>query len=424
MTIRVHHRESCRLCGSRDLELALSLPPTPPATAYGRPATGPGSEASAEPMEPCFPLDLYRCATCGHVQLLDVLDPFALFQRHRSATATIPPLADRARAFAAEIMARRPLRRDDLVVAVGSNDGTLLKPFEAAGCRVLGVEPAVDLAGAAVAGGIDTYPGFFQPAIAERLEDQHGRAAVVIADSVLAHADDLTGLLDAVGRLLAKDGLFVFEVPSLAAIVGDGLFDAIGHETLDYHAVAPLQRLLLACDLELIAVEPRADRGGSLRGWVRRLGGPPPEETTVAAAIERERAFGLDRIETIRNLGERITFTRQRLFELLDPLRAAVGGIAGYGACGRAVTFCHAVGLDAATLAFVADDSTWKHGLLTPGHGVPIVSPETLTEREPAAVVVLAWPFAGSIIAHNAGFQATGGRFVVALPEPRFVGPS
>ncbi len=414
MTGPFHRRTTCRLCDSGDLDLVLSLPPTPPETAYGN---GKSLEATGG-RDDHHALDLVLCAACGHVQLADVVDPFQVFQRGRSPTASFPTLVRQAHGLAHDILATRPPGTKELVVAIGSNDGTILAPFEAAGCRVHGVEPAVDLARIAIERGIETFPGFFKPGIARRLEDEHGRANVIMARSVLAYEDDLAAVLEGITTLLAKDGVFVFEVPALADIVVNGLFDGIRHEVLSYHTVAPLRRLLLSHDLDLFAVEDRRDLGGVMRGWCQRLGAGRRARDSVAAAIARESAHGLDHAATLRNIADHVVATRNRMASLLSPILDRGGTVAGYGATGRAVTLCHAIGLDDDTLQFVVDDNDWKHGLTTPGSHRPIVPATEIAARRPSAVVILAWPFADEIIARHADYGAGGGQFIVPLPHP------
>ena len=259
MTERLRRRTTCRLCGSHKLDRILSLVPTPPANAFVAAAERGDSQDR-------FPLDVFLCRDCGHVQLLDVVDPLRLFQRRRSPIRGLPLSVAYFEAYAGELMHRFRLAQDALVVEIGSNDGTMLRCLEQAGMRPQGVEPAVDLARDAIALGVPTFPGFFSPAIAARIEEERGRAAMVIAHSVFAHVDDLNGLVEGVHQLLARDGIFVFETDYLLDVVEHGTIDMIRHENLDYHSVVPLVRFLHASDMELIGVKHVGGPAGRLRG--------------------------------------------------------------------------------------------------------------------------------------------------------------
>lgn len=414
MSVRVFHRRTCRLCGEGQLERVLSLTATPLANAFV-------TAQELEVPQPIFPLDLYRCAGCGHVQLLDVVDPLELFQRRRSPVGAVPAQAEYAHRFAGDVLRRFAPGWGKLVVGIGSNDGTLLKAFDETGARTQGIEPAIDLARAAIEQSIPTFPGFFSAAIASRLEDEWGRAAVIVSPSVLAHTDDLAGFLEGVQLLLARDGVFVFEVPYLLDIVDKGLFDAVRHEQLSYHAVAPLRRLFHSCDMDLVAVERAGCHGGFLRGFVQHLGGPHAADGSVAALIADERRAGLDQPAAVRGLAARLAGVKKELAAILAALKDEARRIAGFGAGARATTLLYQLGLGPEVLDFVVDDRRWKHGLYTPGLHLPVLPPEALHERGIGAVVILAWDCAEEIIARHAPFRERGGVFVAPLPSPRLI---
>jgi SAM-dependent methyltransferase len=410
VTERLRRRTTCRLCGSRILDRILSLVPTPLANAF---------VAAPERNDPQdrFPLDVFLCRDCGHVQLLDVVDPLRLFQRRRSPIQGLPLSVAYFEAYAGELMQRFRLAQDALIVEIGSNDGTMLRCLEDAGMRPQGVEPAVDLARDAIARGVPTFPGFFSPAIASRIEEERGRAAMVIAHSVFAHADDLNGLLEGVHQLLARDGIFVFEVDYLLDVVERRTIDTIRHENLDYHSVVPLVRFLHASDMELIGVKHVGGLAGRLRGYAQRLGGPHAADDSVAALCEKENRAALTEPTTFHKLAERIAALRDELTQMLAAVREQGGRVAGFGAPAKATTLLHQLGLGPEIIEFIVDDSPWKQGLYTPGLLIPVLPPEALYERRPDVVVVLSWDYAEDIVARHRAFRSDGGRFVIPLPE-------
>ena len=410
MTERLRRRTTCRLCGSRIVDRNLSLVPTPPANALvAAPERG-------DPQDR-FPLDVFLCRDCGHVQLLDVVDPLRLFQRRRSPIQGLPPSVAYFEAYAGELMQRFRLAQDALIVEIGSNDGTMLRCLEDAGMRPQGVEPAVDLAREAIARGVPTFPGFFSPAIAARIEEERGRAAMVIAHSVFAHTDDLNGFLEGVHQLLARDGIFVFEVDYLLDVVERGTIDTIRHENLDYHSVVPLVRFLHASDMELIGVQHVGGSAGRLRGYAQRLGGSHAADDSVEGLCEREGRAALAEPSTFCKLEERFAALRDELTRMLTAVRDRGGRLAGFGAPAKATTLLHQLGLGREIIDFIVDDSPWKQGLYTPGLLIPVLPPESLYERRPDVVVVLSWDYAEDIVARHRSFRSGGGRFVIPLPE-------
>ncbi len=407
---RLSRRRDCRLCASPELSLALSLTPTPPANAFV-----PASETGKR--QETYPLDVFLCRSCGHLQLLDVVDPALLFENYVYVSGTSQAFVKHFEAYAGDLLRRFSPRKGSLVLDVGSNDGTLLRFFKEGGMRVLGVDPAREIAAAATRSGIETLPAFFAQDLARRLRQSRGSAALITANNVFAHADDLRGFVAGVRELLAPDGVFVFEVSYLADVVAKTLFDTIYHEHLAYHSVRPLRRFLAEQGLELVEALRVAPHGGSLRGIAQRLGDAHPVGASVAEAVALEEGMGLDRMETFRGFAAKIEALKARLQTRLRELKARGKRIAGFGAPAKATTLMHHFGLGRETIEFVADDSPLKQGLFTPGTHVPVLPPSAIYERRPEVLLILAWNFAEPIMARHKAFRESGGSFLVPLPE-------
>lgn len=402
-------RSDCRLCGARRLTRVLALTPTPPANAFV-PAGALGA-----PQE-CFPLDVFFCEDCGHVQLLDVVDPRVLFENYVYVSGTSPVFVRHFEDYARAVLERFRALPGGLVLDIGSNDGTLLSFFQKGGMKVLGIDPARDIAAAAGARGIETWTDFFTPALASRIRAERGPAAVITANNVFAHIDDLAGVAEGVRALLASDGVFVFEVSYLVDVYEKTLFDTVYHEHLAYHSVAPLVRFLAAHGLELFAAERVESHGGSLRGFAQVAGGPRAADGSVAALVALEKSLGLDKAATLFAFGRRIDAVRESLRGLLLGLKERGQRIAGFGAPAKATTLMYHFGLGPDVIEFIADDSPLKQGLYTPGLHVPVLGADEIYRRRPDYLLILAWNFARPIMAKHARFAAEGGRFIVPLP--------
>jgi len=412
MTTRHFRRDYCQLCGSRELTLILSLAPTPPANAFV-------PESALDQEQECFPLDVFHCEECHHTQLTDVVNPAVLFENYVYVSGTSPAFVRHFEDYAAKVIDRFAPPTDGLIVDIGSNDGTLLRFFQKAGMKVLGIDPAREIAAAATADGIETLPNFFTPALAREIVDARGKAAVVTANNVFAHADDLKSIAEGIAALLAPDGVFVFEVSYLVDVFEDVLFDTIYHEHMAYHSVGPLQRFFKGIGMEFFAAERIPSHGGSLRGYVQLTDGPHRNDGSVESLLSVERALGLDSSATLKDFGARIDRLGQTFTGVIRELQAAGKTIAGYGAPAKATTLLYHFGIAPGTLEFIVDDSPLKQGLYSPGLHIPVVSAETLIERQPDILVILAWNFAGVIMEKNAAFAEKGGRFLVPVPEVR-----
>jgi SAM-dependent methyltransferase len=396
------------------LELVLSLAPTPPANDFVK-----ASELNK--VQPTFPLDVFFCNQCAHVQLLDVVDPELLFRNYVYVSGTSPVFVQHFKAYAEEVSSRFDLGAQSFVIDVGSNDGTLLKQFKARGTRVLGIDPAKNIAQTATANGIPTLPEFFNPQVAAQIVGEHGLADLVVANNVFAHIDDLDSIARGVRSMLKPNGIFTFEVSYLVDVFTKTLFDTIYHEHLCYHSVKPLVEFLARNDLELIDAQRVDSHGGSLRAIAQPKGGKYPRLPSVQKLIEAEAELGLYRPETYREFSKNIDSLKKELKTLLGQLRSQGKKVAGFGAPAKATTLMHHFELGKEALEFIIDDSPLKQGLFTPGYHVPVVPSSAIQEKKPDYLVILAWNFADSIVSKNQEFINRGGHFVVPLPKVQVI---
>ena len=405
-----HRRTTCRLCAGPDLANVFSLAPTPLANAFVR-------REALERKQQLYPLDVFFCSACGHLQLLDVIDPVVLYEHYVYVSGTSPVFVRHFKDYADYVIARFETPADGLVVDIASNDGTLLRFFKERGRRILGIDPAKEIAAEARASGIPTVVDFFSPSLADQIRAEHGPANVVSANNIIAHVDDLASFMEGVRRLLAPDGVFVFEVSYLADVVENTLFDTIYHEHLDYHSVKPLAGFFARCGLEMIEAIRVDTHGGSLRGVVQHKGGPRPVGPSVAEAIAREKAIGLDRAETFRGFAAHIESLKAELVGLLRGLKSQGKRIAGFGAPAKTTTLMYHFGIEPGMIDFIVDDSPLKQGHFTPGMHIPVVPATQLLEHKPDYVLILAWNFAAPIMAKQVAFRQGGGQFIVPLPK-------
>ena len=414
MKATCHRRPDCRLCGSTDLADAFKLTPTPLANAFvSRPRL-----AEADPV---YPLEVALCRSCGHVQLRDVVEPGALFENYLYVSGTSPSFVQHFECYANDLARRYRPAPGSLIVDVGSNDGTLLRFFKDLGFRVLGIDPAREIARAASQAGIETLPGFLTPELAARIVRERGQCALVTANNVFAHVDDIASFLRSIRTLLSPEGLFAFEVSYLADVYEKCLFDTVYHEHLDYHSVAPLVPFFAREGMELIHVDRVATHGGSIRGIVQHVRAGRPVDRSVAELIAHERSLGLDREPAFAEYSRRIGRVKAELADLLGRLRAEGATVAGYGAPAKATTLMYHLGVGPEAVGFIVDDSPYKQDLYTPGMHIPVLPPSELAARKPDVLLILAWNFADAIIAKSQTFLREGGRIIVPLPEVRLI---
>jgi len=403
-------RDTCRLCRSKDLTLVFELEPTPPANAFVK-------KDQLDKPQTIFPLNVYFCENCFHVQLLDVVDPRELFENYVYVSGTSPLFVNHFQEYSRFIM-QNYLRHDpSFVVDIGSNDGTLLEFFKASGCRVLGIDPAKEIADAATKRGIKTLPVFFNDEVSKTIRTNYGNANVITANNVFAHMDDLTGFIVSVCDLLASDGIFVFEVSYLADVIEKTLFDMTYHEHLAYHSVLPLISFFRDNGMELVEIMRVGTHGGSLRGIVQLKGGPYKVGRSVENAVRMEKEMNLDKAVTFQGFATRIDELKKKFQALVISLKSEGKSIAAYGAPAKATTLTYHFGIGREIIDFIVDDSPLKQGLYSPGKHIPILATEAIYQKKPNYLIILAWNFAESIMKKHAKYGNEIGHFIIPLPK-------
>lgn len=403
-------RKDCRLCGSLALKNVLSLTPTPPANSFV-------PKSKLFEAQETFPLDLFICSNCSHIQLLDVVDPKILFENYVYVSGTSPSFVKHFEKYAQSISATYAKGSTSLIVDIGSNDGTLLKFFKDYGFNVLGIDPAKEIAKEANQKGIPTIDDFFTQEIAYSVHEKHGPAQIICANNMFAHSDNLNAIANGIKILLADDGVFVFEVSYLVDVISKTLFDTIYHEHVSYHSVKPLVSFFQKHGMELIESVRIPTHGGSIRGVAQKKLGHRKVGLSVKQCLAEEERLQLDLSETFVNFGLKINSLKKVLIETLTLLKRKGKRIAGYGAPAKATTLMYHFDIDSELIDFIIDDSPIKQNLYSPGLHVPVLPASAIESTQPDYLIILAWNFAEPIISNLGAFHNRGGRFIIPLPE-------
>jgi SAM-dependent methyltransferase len=409
----VRRADRCRVCEQPLHQPFLDLGAQPPANEFLEPSAAAGER---------FPLALVACRTCELIQLTHVVAPEVLFRHYAYFSSVSAAMTTHFATYALDV-ADRFVPSGGLVVEIGSNDGILLQALKGRDVRILGVDPARNVAEQARARGIPTVAEFFGEPVGRSIALEHGRASAIIGNNVFAHIDDLHGVMRGVLELLADDGVLVLEFPYVVDFLERLEFDTVYHEHVSYFGTRPLARLFDRYGLEIIEVRKQTVHGGSVRVFARRRGSSigGAIHPSVAEHDQLEQAVGAADPERLARFAGEVASLRDELCKVLGDLKAQGKRVAGYTAPAKGTVLINYCGLDVEDVAYVADATLAKQGRCVPGTRIPIRTPEHFHEDQPDYAVLFAWNHEREVLDKEATYRGKGGRFIVAVPRVRVV---
>ena len=401
----------CYICSSTSLTNFLNLGNHPP------PLNFVTKERLLDRNE-AFPLQVFFCSNCGLVQLGDAVDPKIMFKEYLYTSGISTAFRTHLESFTEKLVERFSPNKDDLVIDIASNDGTLLQFFKNSGLRVLGVEPS-NIADIAKENGIQTVNDFFNERVAKQILDENGQAKIITITNAFAHIKDLDSLMNGIRIILKEDGVFVSESQYLVDIIEKLEYDTIYHEHLRYYCLKPLIQLFEKYNMEVFDCERISSHGGSIRVYAS-LKGKFTKSDNVKNIIDYEDKLKLSEIETYQAFAKKIYENKNKLIALLSKIKADGHNIVGISAPARSSTILNFCNINSENLDYIAEKSTLKIGKFTPGSHIKVVDDNQLVIDQPDFALLLSWHLSDSIVAkiRDDGFK---GKIILPLPEPKII---
>lgn len=405
--------ETCRICKGDRLTKFLSLGDQPHCNSFLRP------DQINQP-EPTWPLELLYCADCHLVQLSCVVDPEIMFRSYVYVSGTTTTLREHFRQTASDLVTEFQLEPGTLVVDIGSNDGTFLRGFKDLGMRVLGVDPAANVAKFANDQGLQTLNDYFGERIARQIRMEHGPAKLMTAAGVFFHIDDMDDVCRGVYDLLDDRGVFHVQAIYLGGMLDQTSFDNVYHEHVSYYTLRPLMHLLNRFGLTVFDVGHSPIHGGSLMVYVCHKGAYPVRDS-VGALLAHEHAKRWDTLAPYQEFAQRVEQLRDDLVAMVRDLRAQEKRIAAYGAPAKGNTLLNYCRIGPDILDYAAEKAPLKIGLYTPGMHIPVIDEGEAMRNPPDYFLLLPWNFKEELLRKNEAFRAQGGKFIIPVPTPHIV---
>ena len=401
----------CRGCGRQNVRLFLDLGDQPHCNRLI-----PSSLANRN--EPYYPLRVGFCGDCTMVQIDHTIPKESMFTDYPYVSGTTTTLVKHFKHTAERLVASYQLGARDLVVDIGSNDGTWLSHYQPLGLRVLGIDPAANVVELAVKRGVPTWVRFFNEETAAEIIAKEGHASLVTAAGVFFHLEELHSVIRGVKALLADDGVFVVQAIYLGGMIDNLAFDQVYHEHLVYYTLRSIEALFAQHGLEVFAAGLVSIHGGSLEVHVAPKGRRAVRESVRTMRAEEDRK-GYGRFETYEKFAGRVWQLRDELKALLQRYRDRGKTVYAYGAPAKGATLLNSFAIGPALVQKAAEKNPMKVGYLMPGSRIPIIDE---ADARPDAYLLLAWNFFEEIIAKERDFLRMGGEFIVPIPKLRVYG--
>ncbi|MCC2641113.1 MAG: putative Methyltransferase [Nitrospira sp.] len=404
-------RDECRFCGTVLQHVFLDLGMSPLANSYLK-------ADRLNQMEPFYPLRAFVCHRCLLVQLQEFESPDHIFSEYAYFSSYSDLFLQHAKDYVDMAIKRFALGTHSYVIEIASNDGYLLRNFVERGVRVLGIEPAKNVAEVAMKQGIPSCVKFFGMQTARELVQEERRPDLIIGNNVLAHVPNLNDFVGGLKILLSVGGVITIEFPHLMRLMELNQFDTIYHEHFSYFSLATVKQVFAGHGLTIFDGEEISTHGGSLRIYACHAEDHTKSATQRLSALsEKEELQGLTAIDHYLSFSRRAQETKRALLEFLIRAKREGKSVVAYGAAAKASTLLNYCGVRSDFVDYLVDRSPHKQGHWLPGVHLAIYDPEHIKKTKPDYVLILAWNLKDEIIKQMSFIRSWGGQFIVPIPE-------
>ena len=403
---------NCRFCNTKlDFEF-IDLVNSPPSNSFL-------TKDQLNKPEKFYPLKLFLCDKCLLVQIEEYKKSNEIFNENYLYYSSFSKIwLDHAKDYVDLVLKRFDLKKDSLVIEIGSNDGYLLQYFQDLDIPCLGIEPSSKTAKVAKDKGIKVIEDYFSVSLAEELVEQNLKADLLVGNNVLAHIPNINDFIQGLKILLKDTGVITMEFPHLMQLIENNQFDTIYHEHFSYFSFITVNKIFEHYGLVIFDVEELLTHGGSLRIYAKHQ-----EDKTkrildnVKNLFNKESSRKMYSVEYYKNFQDKVDKLKNTFLQFLINQKLKGKTVIAYGAAAKGNTLLNYCGVKKDLISFVVDISPYKQGRFLPASHIPIVDESEITKIKPDFIVILPWNIKNEIMDQLSYTKEWGCKFVIPIPE-------
>lgn len=368
-----------------------------------------------------FPIELVICTKCFLVQLKHTTPSKYLYtERYGYRSGINETMINELSDIVGKALKKVNIRKADLVIDVGSNDGTLLSNYKK-GIITVGFEPVKKLARLTskrakyVANDYFNLSAF-KKAVPHKISQN--KAKIITSIAMFYDLDDPNKFLEDVVKILDEDGILIIQQNYLVGMIEQNAFDNILHEHLEYYSLGSLEYLLDRHNLKTIDVEERSINGGSFRVYVTFKSNTKIKESAKLRKLRaKEEKMGLKKFSTYKRFAKDLTAVSKKIYNFIKKEVEKGKTVYVYGASTRGNTLLQYCNLDKTLIGAAVERNSEKWGKKIASVGIPIISEEEARKKRPNYMLVLPWFFKEEFIKREKKYLDNGGHFIFPLPK-------
>ena len=407
-----HNEKKCRLCNYTNLKKIFSFSKIPISEKYEN------QKKKIQKIQ--VPLTLYFCFNCKNVQVKEVINPNLLWKNYTYFSAQTKAIVNHFKNFSKKTIKKFNLSTQDIILDIGSNDGSLLKEFKSKGFKnVLGVDPAKKIVQIANKKKIKTFHSFFDKHFSNKLVKKKIRPKIITAFNVFAHSNKMIEFVQSIKNILRKDGIFIFEVQYLKDIIDKEIIGTFFHEHMNHYSVIALENFFKKNDLFLFNVEKVKIQKGSIIGYVCHRNFIKNKSQKLKEIIELEKKSKIDKIQTIKKIQRIIRTNKSKALKIINQSYKKKL-ICGYGAARSGALLAINYGLEK-KIKYIFDDHKMKVNKFSEINYAKVLPTSKIQSIKPALCIILAYLHNRNIIKKNVKNIKDGLGFMILYPRPKIV---